>query len=375
MSLFGPRFNSFMERANNWMTPERAIAMQGIGQGLSQMSMGQAPNLSPAYNALMKRQQNAQMRETLQGSGIMERFTPEQQQLLAQMEPSAAQKIIAQALFAPAPQGTDDMREYNFARSQGYQGTFNDYMTGLRTAGATKIDNNLGPSGVDYGDPPPDMAWVRNADNTVKLDERGAPVAVVIRGSKTDRQQTQDLLDMAGGAIDEAEADAAADEAAAQTNQVVSEDIDRALELARSSSLLSPVAGFLGDMLQDVGGTRSANFKQLTMSIRANIGFDRLQAMREASPTGGALGNVTIGELERLEAVLGSLSQKQDTPQLVDNLERLDQIYSDIMAKAAAYPNASDFGFAPADGAGAISVPDFGAMSDEELDAWIKENG
>lgn len=35
---------------------------------------------------------------------------------------------------------TDDMREYEYARSQGFQGTFQDYMTGMKKAGASSVN-------------------------------------------------------------------------------------------------------------------------------------------------------------------------------------------------------------------------------------------
>ena len=66
------------------------------------------------------------------------------------------------------------------------------------------------------------------------------------------------------------------------------------------------------------------------LTIRSRIGFNELQAMRESSPTGGALGNVTIGELERLESVYGSLNLGQDPEALKANLQRIDNIFADI---------------------------------------------
>lgn len=92
-----------LERAQNWMTPERAIAMQGLGQGISQLAMGQPVNMSGPLQMLAQRQKRADARRALDDSGIMGRFTPDQRAMLAQMEPGAAQKIIASALFAPEP--------------------------------------------------------------------------------------------------------------------------------------------------------------------------------------------------------------------------------------------------------------------------------
>ena len=58
-------------------------------------------------------------------------------------------------------------------------------------------------------------------------------------------------------------------------------------------------------------------------TIAANVGFGTLQEMREASKTGGALGQITEREHVLLQAVLGSL--KQSLP-LADLSRNLDQI-------------------------------------------------
>ena len=365
MLFSNPKPGGFLERAQNWMTPERAIAMQGLGQGISQLASGQPVNMSPAMTALAQRQQRAQARQMLEESGIMGRFTPDQRAMLAQMEPGAAQKIIASTLFASGSTPTDDMREYQLAQSQGFNGTFTDYMTQMRRAGATSITNNLGNTGIDYGTPPADMAWARNPDGTVQVDERGAPVAVVIRGSDTDRKQIESLTESANEALVRSETEAAGAENETRKNSVVLEDIGRAREKIEGAPWYDPAAGFAGNILKNVGGTSAADTLALTDTIRANIGFDRLQAMREASPTGGALGNVTERELGQLQAVLGSLEQSQSENQLLENLDRLDGIYRDIMTKVSAYPNAAEFGFDVSVASESGSVP-----QDVDPDLW-----
>ena len=82
----------------DWMQ-QNALGIQALGRGLSQLSAGQAPDLSPAYAQLQARQQNAAMRKALQGQ--MGMFTPEQRAILATMPPQLAQSIIAKYAFAP----------------------------------------------------------------------------------------------------------------------------------------------------------------------------------------------------------------------------------------------------------------------------------
>ena len=70
-------------------------------------------------------------------------------------------------------------------------------------------------------------------------------------------------------------------------------------------------------------------------TINARVGFDELQAMRDASPTGGALGQVSELELKQLNAALGSLNRKQSKEQFLRNLERVETQYQNILDKIA----------------------------------------
>lgn len=325
------------------LTPERRIQMAALGQGLMNYDAGRPMNMVWAQKALADRRLQDQQRKMLDESGVMGRFSPEQRSILAQMEPGAAIQVIAQNAFAQGPRPTDDMREYQMAVSQGFGGTLGDWIRGNRKAGATTV--NVGPQGVNYGTPPSDMAWLRNEDGTVRLDERGLPMAGYVQGSPSDRKAVRDVATMAGEAIDAVDIEVAGAESTAQSGSVVLEDINRIQDLIEDAPWYAPTAGFFGNIFKEIAGTPAADVKALATTIRANIGFDRLQQMREASPTGGALGQVTVQELERLEAVMGSLVQSQSEDQLIENLERLEGIYTKIMRKASAYPNAADFGF------------------------------
>ena len=89
--------------------------------------------------------------------------------------------------------------------------------------------------------------------------------------------------------------------------------------------------GLFGSLLSRVGGTDANNLRSQLATIKSNIGFDKLQSMREASPTGGALGNVSEKENEYLQSVLGNVEQSQSPEQLKKNLLRLREAYLDIV--------------------------------------------
>ncbi len=96
------------------MNPDLPIALMGIGQGMSQLDAGQAPNMLPAA-ALMadrrqrrEREKNTQsMLQTLQGQ-----LTPQQMEALSKMPPSYAEKIVGQ-LIAQTLQPPDPMADLN----------------------------------------------------------------------------------------------------------------------------------------------------------------------------------------------------------------------------------------------------------------------
>lgn len=78
--------------------------------------------------------------------------------------------------------------------------------------------------------------------------------------------------------------------------------------------------GVFGQVLGAVGGTKAMDLRETAKTIKANLGFAELQAMRDASPTGGALGQVAVQELEALQATLASLNPDQSEAQLRENL-------------------------------------------------------
>lgn len=106
-------------------------------------------------------------------------------------------------------------------------------------------------------------------------------------------------------------------------NPVVTDNIDKLipqLDEDIASWWPSNVAGLGGSILSNIAGTEAHDFRARITTIKANIGFDKLQAMRDASPTGGALGQVSEKELDQLNASMGNLDNSQSPKQLRENL-------------------------------------------------------
>ena len=53
--------------------------------------------------------------------------------------------------------------------------------------------------------------------------------------------------------------------------------------------------------------------------------------MRDASPTGGALGQVSNIELDLLKSSLGNLNQSQSKEQFMANLKQVQKVYNEIV--------------------------------------------
>ena len=204
---------------------------------------------------------------------------------------------------------------------------------------------HVGPQGQAFGNPPKDTVWKRNPDGTVFIGEDGAPVAIPIAGTK-----------LANEALEKDEKAEVAAEQSLVSGGVVLGNIQEIRQVMENSNL--PTTGVWGQILRNIGGTGALDVKKLLDPIEAAIGFERLQAMRDASPTGGALGQVTERELTLLSSALGSLDQAQSKEQFLARLQSIENRYTDIIRKFDAYPPDAmkKAGYQPRLSGGAASV-------------------
>ena len=112
-------------------------------------------------------------------------------------------------------------------------------------------------------------------------------------------------------------------------SNLVSTNIDEALKLVTPKT-----TGSIGEatrMLPLSGGSDAASLASYVDTIKANIGFEQLNAMRQESPTGGALGNVAVKELDFLQASLGNLNPNLSEEVLKKNLTAVKTHYTNFM--------------------------------------------
>jgi hypothetical protein len=160
---------------------------------------------------------------------------------------------------------------------------------------------------------------------------------------------------------------------------IVTTDIGRALDTVANDPEWTTGAGALLTGWQP--GSDAKSVQGFIDTVKANASIDKLQKMREASPTGGALGSVTEREEAMLADTIGKLDPTMKREDFEYNLKRVFNIYRDIidgLGNGTRY----DLGAkgAPAGDAGKKGIPDkppdgvtedeWSVMSDEEKKLW-----
>jgi hypothetical protein len=315
------------------------LGMQVTREQLAQVRQGAAQAAQSAQSAQQVQQELAQARRMMaMGAAALQSGNEQQWNMVAAefgfeglpMDPQSIAIMEAAvdgldtglaAIMTPQqPEQTTGTREYEMARSQGYQGTFMDYQREIAEAkrAQTNVTTNVG------GGQTPQL-----------LGNTG--IAAVPDPNEPSGWR---MMNVPGGpaAQEEASLEAKGElrmENRARAGGTVIQDLQRALDLLPELGALGGMGGVPGATTRlaraKVPGTVENRIRQFTESALSNVGLDTLQAMREASPTGGALGQVPIQQQQRLEQVLGSLRLDQDPQDLEANLKRVMNIYTDIV--------------------------------------------
>lgn len=108
----------------------------------------------------------------------------------------------------------------------------------------------------------------------------------------------------------------------------IEDDIDAAI------ANTSPKTAGFGAYLQGVPTTGAKTLASQLESIKARIGFQELMSMRQNSPTGGALGNVSDYEGQQLQSTIARLDQKLDPEVLKVFLNRVKEVRREALQRA-----------------------------------------
>lgn len=208
---------------------------------------------------------------------------------------------------APADDLTSAIQNYQFLIGQGI-----DPPTAQQQAfggGQTNVSVNTGANGQVYPTPPFGQDYRRNPDGTVAIDPvTGTPTIVNVTGGPQATEAT--LLDQKG-------------DVASGRKDTSTDTVTTAAAEARRLAGLPGNTGWTGAAWRISPFSDASELQRQIDVLKSNATIENLTAMRQASPTGGALGSVTEKEGAMLASAAGALdpnSSNFDTQ--LDNYEQ-----------------------------------------------------
>jgi hypothetical protein len=104
-------------------------------------------------------------------------------------------------------------------------------------------------------------------------------------------------------------------------------------DVEETKNLVGPfTTGGIGGVARFLPQTDARKLSNKIQTIKANLGFDRLQQMRDASPTGGALGQVAVQEINFLQSVVATLDQLESQDDILNALGKIEQHYTNWLS-------------------------------------------
>lgn len=145
----------------------------------------------------------------------------------------------------------------------------------------------------------------------------------------------------------------------AEGRQVIASDtITNAAAIARGLAAKGGSTGLVGQVLGNLSETDAAELRRQVNTLRSVASIENLTAMRQASPTGAALGSLTERENAMLAEASGAIdpnSKAEDFQRQLDNYERTllrivhgpeagDRIFEETRAPAGRPPGVPEVG-------------------------------
>jgi hypothetical protein len=236
--------------------------------------------------------------------------------------------------YTPSP----DMQGYELAKSEGYKGTFFDYQRQLAEAKRPPAQPR------EPREPPAPIPVVDPATGQVKYVPRDQAVGMTppqFMESLTpkERQNREAKFPQATSAV--------------KTFETTSNTLIKDLETLAKHPGLSSITGIAAGRLPGITSA-GREAEALFDKISARGGFQELQNMRQASPTGGALGNVSNQEGAQLRQAFAALDRRQDAASV---RKAISDAINQIRASQQTIKEAYDMTYEYKQGGGAAPAP------------------
>jgi hypothetical protein len=239
-------------------------AQQGRADQREQEKAAQAGNRTMQYIANLGTPQAAEALRYAQGTGDI----------------AGALKMATATPATPA-----SVDEYQFAVSQGYKGTFFDYEKEM--AEAKRAETNV-KIGSELGTIPAGYMLVTDPITGAKsmVPVAGSPAAQEAEAAAAKAEQRKGMADAA--------------------TQTIVGTAAKAREAAQSRTLTGP----LGSLSAFNPATQNAELYRQVESLKSQAALENINAMRQASPTGGALGAASDADMLLLREKSGALDPR-----------------------------------------------------------------
>lgn len=182
----------------------------------------------------------------------------------------------------------------------------------------TTLMQNIQAAGLQPGTPEYQKAILDGTRSGVNVDARNmGSIPQGYRVNYDDKGNPVSMSPIPGGPEDTSSADAAKADNLSASTDVITGAANKARQAMNSAVL--PVTGTLGRLAGAIPETGAAEVRRQVETLKSNAKIENLQAMRAASPTGGALGAVSDSENAMLAAKAGALDP--DSPNFARDLD------------------------------------------------------
>jgi len=261
---------------------------------------------------------------------------------------------FTQAPSAPERTDTDLIRNFNAAKAQGFTGTIFDYERRIKEAGRAPAQAPQPSAPVAVVDPTTGKQVLVSREEALR--GRMTPAAAMESLSPKEIQTREAALPQATAAV--------------KGFASKSESFVKDLLALRDHPGLSQITGIAAGRLPGITADGRAA-QALYDKVVAKGGFQALQDMRDASKTGGALGNVSNQEGKQLTASFAAIDRRQDAP---DVQAAIDEAVASIEGAKVRMREAFDSTYAyKAGSAPAAAAPKL-APQDQEALNWANSN-
>ncbi|MEO0426713.1 MAG: lytic transglycosylase domain-containing protein [Pseudomonadota bacterium] len=293
------QFAPASQSGGGWGRAEIGLTLQALGEGLSAISQRRPADMRGIQRQIeARRQREAAGKARNKTMEFLSKRGMNDIAALAEAGAISPNDALSFALRTPADERTALIKNFEFARSQGYEGGFQQFMRDSRSG--TTV--NVGSEGQRLGTIPPGYSAVQDPANAAGYRFEAVP------GGPVDAERSAT-----------AETEQLGQQVGAEKFARLQGDIDRAIGLARDGYATGAFSLLAGIPIP----SDARSLRNLVDTLKANLGFEAIQTMREASPTGGALGQVTERELGFLQSTIANLDTGAGEEELIRQLNKV----------------------------------------------------